>query len=214
MHKKVEYNVYRNWIYIYQKNNFNNTFYQLEFKYHNDCIINIAKKDNNSILLLSQDKIDKQKLILSIIKINGFKIIKKIDSFKPYSELSLLFDEDKTYCFMNNKTIMIHLEGIFLIDLLNNDYIIYEIPGYDIQGVNWVYRIYYDEYKKCFFFLNDSLSIIEINKKEKAIERKDNLVLEQKDSLFLFLMDDILITRDRYSGKEFKKNYVTYFLYK
>lgn len=79
---ELKINIINNWIYIYQKKNYNNIFYQLNTKYCNSYIIDIAKKDNSSILLLSHDEIDGKKTILSIIKVNGFKTIKKINIFK------------------------------------------------------------------------------------------------------------------------------------
>ena len=209
---ELKRNIIKNWIYIYQKQNYNNIFYQLNTKYRNNYIIDIAKKDNSSILLLSHDEIDGKKTILSIIKINGFKTIKKINIFKSFTSFDW-FDIDKTFLFMINKSIMIHLNGIIFIDLLNSDNI-YEIPDWDEEGKNYVFRIFYDEIRKHFFFLGDSLSIIELNLKERKIENVNSLILTPNNSMFLFLMDDILFTKDTCSGEGYKKNYITYFYYK
>ena len=93
---ELKINIINNWIYIYQKKNYNNIFYQLNTKYCNSYIIDIAKKDNSSILLLSHDEIDGKKAILSIIKVNGFKTIKKINIFKSFTSFDW-FDIDKTF---------------------------------------------------------------------------------------------------------------------
>ena len=185
-------------IYVYQKITFNNNiFYQLNLKCKWDfiTIMNIANKDNNTIFLLSVNK-KYIKLTLSIIKINGFKTIKKIDLSEQ--RFPSLWDYiTKTFCFMINKTIMIHLCNIILIDLDNSDKI-YEIPGLDGEfGHHWASRIYYDKYKKYYFCLGDMLSIIELNKKERKIEIMDSINLFAMDLNFLFLMDDILFI-DRY----------------
>ena len=64
------------------------------------------------------------------------------------------------------------------------------------------------------FFLGDSLSIIEINIKERKIENLCSLFLTPTNSMFLFFMDDILFTKDTGSGEGYKKTYITYFFYK
>ena len=62
--------------------------------------------------------------------------------------------------------------------------------------------------------MGDSLSIIELNLKERKIENVNSLILTPNNSMFLFLMDDILFTKDTHSGEGYKKNYITYFYYK
>jgi len=75
-------------------------------------------------LLLYIDNINTNRVILSVIQINGFKTVKKINTFKFYDYLyKSLFDFGKKFCFMHDKTLIIFLDNILLIDL--NDLIIF-----------------------------------------------------------------------------------------
>ena len=212
MYKNINnsYKIGKNDIIILEKINYNNIIsYQFNYKYKNRYIVRIEKIDNNKILLLSYDS----QFILYVIKIKGFKIIKKIDKFTN-RDYNNFFDSEKNFCLMFGKTLLIHLNGIFLLDILNSKET-YEIPGYsDDDGSYYIYNIYYDEYKNTIFFLNDSLNEIEIDTKEKRIKIINSLILSPKNSDFLFLLDNTLITKDRYSGKSFKKTFITYFFYK
>ena len=211
MYKLKEHDIVHNSLYVYQKNNSNNNiFFQLNLKciWNNNNIINIAKKDNNSIFILSRENKWKEKLTLSIVKIYGFKTIKKMTLSPKNFSFFWWKDFNKTFCFMINKTIMIHLENIFLIDLPNFDNI-YEMKDWDGEwGNKWAYKIYYDKYKKCHFCLVDRnmLSIIELNKKERKIEIIDSIILSHEFPDFLFLMDDFLVVKDELS----KNNYYFY----
>ena len=204
---------YENYIIILEKINYNNIIsYQLNYTYKNKYIVCIEKIDNNNILLLSYE----DQYILYMIKIKGFKIIKKIDKFTNIKGFIYCFDiKRKNFCLVLGKTLLIHLNGIFLIDLLNSKET-YEIPGYNDDDDNSYYinNIHYDEFKKTIFFLNESLNEVEIDTKEKKIKIIKSLILSPKYSDFLFLLDNTLITRDSCSGKSFKKSFVTYFFYK
>ena len=165
MYKNINnsYKIGKNDIIILEKINYNNIIsYQFNYKYKNRYIVRIEKIDNNKILLLSYDS----QFILYVIKIKGFKIIKKIDKFTN-RDYNNFFDSEKNFCLMFGKTLLIHLNGIFLLDILNSKET-YEIPGYsDDDDSYYIYNIYYDEYKKTIFFLNDSLNEVEIDKKKK-----------------------------------------------
>ena len=200
-----------NAIIILKTINYNNIItYQLNYKHKSRYIVSIEKIDNDNILLLSYNN----QFILYVSKINGFKTIKKIDNFPNGSYLSF-FDIKRNLCLMLGKTLLIHLNGIFLIDILNSkDF--YEIPGYneDDDDSYYIYNMYYDEYKKTIFFLNKSFDEVKIDTKEKSIKIINSLILSPKDSDFLFLLDNNLITKDLYSGESYRKSFITYFFYK
>ena len=200
-----------NAIIILKTINYNNIIsYQLNYKHKSRYIVSIEKIDNDNILLLSYNN----QFILYVIKINGFKTIKKIDNFPNGSYLSF-FDIKRNLCLMLGKTLLIHLNGIFLIDILNSKEI-YEIPGYNEEDDDsyYIYNMYYDEYKKTIFFLNKSFDEVKIDTKEKSIKIINSLILSPKDSDFLFLLDNNLITKDLYSGESYRKSFITYFFYK
>ena len=166
-------------------------------------------------MFLYIDNINTNRVILSVIQINGFKTVKKINTYKFYDYLyKSLFDFGKKFCFMHDKTLIIFLDNILLIDLNDSDNIC-EIEN-KREDQNTIYRLFYDENKRRLFAFTylSSINEIELDKKEKKIKIIDNLILTHKDPYFLFLLDNYLFAKDDYSGPGYKINFITYFFYK